>query len=190
MLILASASPQRRKLLRSLRIPFKIIPSRVSEAARESNPRKLVSKLALRKAKAVAAKYPEALVLGADTIVVHQGEILTKPKNRADSRRLLDILNGHCHRVYTGVALVDRAAGKAWQEVAVTKVVARRFPPARLARLVGRHMDKAGGYAVQDRSDPFIKSIVGPLDNVIGLPLASVRRLLKKASANRRRKKA
>ncbi len=93
MLILASASPQRRKLLYSLRVPFKVIPSLVSEAARESNPRKLVAKLAMRKAKAVAAKHPQALVLGADTIVVHQGKILTKPRDRADIRRLLDILN-------------------------------------------------------------------------------------------------
>ncbi len=190
MLILASVSPQRRKLLRSLWVPFKIIPSRVSEAARESAPRRLVAKLAMRKAKAVAAKHPTALVLGADTIVVHRGMILTKPKNRADSRRLLGILNGRCHRVYTGVALVDRAMGKAWKEVAVTKVVARRFPPEELAKLVGRNMDKAGGYAIQDRNDPFIESIVGPLDNVIGLPMASVRRLLKKASEARRLRKA
>ncbi len=188
MLILASASPQRRRLLRSLRVPFKIIPSRVSEATSESNPRKLVAELAMRKAKAVAAKHPRALVLGADTIVVHQGKILTKPRDRADSRRLLDILNGHCHRVYTGVALIDHLSGKFWKEVTVTKVTARRFPPEEIEKLVGRHMDKAGGYAVQDRNDPFIESIVGPLDNVIGLPLASVRRLLKKASAARRRR--
>ncbi|MEE8425382.1 MAG: Maf family nucleotide pyrophosphatase, partial [Elusimicrobiota bacterium] len=154
MLILASASPQRRRLLRSLRVPFKIIPSRVSEATSESNPRKLVAELAMRKAKAVAAKHPRALVLGADTIVVHQGKILTKPRDRADSRRLLDILNGHCHRVYTGVALIDHLSGKFWKEVTVTKVTARRFPPEEIEKLVGRHMDKAGGYAVQDRNDP------------------------------------
>lgn len=186
-LILASASPQRRGLLRDLHIPFTVSPARVSERSTETRPRKLVDLLALRKARAVAAKNPGTLVLGADTIVVLRGAILGKPRDLADCRRILAGLNGRWHRVYTGVALVDADTGRCWREVAVSRVKARALPDAHLERLVGRHMDKAGAYAVQDADDPFVERIVGPFDNVIGLPLASVRRLLKRASAVRRR---
>ncbi len=188
-LVLASASPQRRKLLQLLRLPFSILPSNVSEASCEKNPRKLVSQLALRKALAVARNSPDSLVLGADTVVVYQGRIIVKPKNRKDSARILNNLNGHVHRVYTGVALVDSSTGRSWREVAVSKVKARKLPPEALERFVGKHMDKAGAYAVQDRKDPFIEKITGPRDNVIGLPLQSVRRLLRKASKVRSRRR-
>ncbi len=188
-LVLASASPQRRQLLRLLRLPFTIIPSKISEASTETNPRKLVSELALRKARAVAEKTPDALVLGADTIVVYRGKIIVKPTSLKDSARILNMLNGHVHRVYTGVALIDGATGRAWKEVAVSKVRARRLPLKELQRFVGKHMDKAGAYAVQDRKDPFVEKITGPRDNVIGLPLGSVRRLLRRASKRKRKKK-
>lgn len=184
--ILASVSPQRRVLLKSLRVPFTIVPPRVREDSRTSSARRLVAELALRKARAVAARHAEALVLGADTVVVAAGRIIVKPKNRADSLRILRLLNGRWQRVYTGVALVEGGTGRSWKEVAVSRVKARRLSESELKRLSGKHLDKAGGYAVQDREDPFVERIVGPFDNVIGLPLASVRRLLKLASRRRR----
>ncbi|MFH1725568.1 MAG: nucleoside triphosphate pyrophosphatase [Elusimicrobiota bacterium] len=184
-LILASQSPQRRKLLRSLRIPFRIVAANVSEASRETRPGRLVARLALRKARAVAARHPKALVLGADTIVAHRGQILAKPKSEDDSARILNTLNGRWHRVYTGVALIDGRTKKAWSDVTVSRVKARRLPAGEIGRFVGKHMDKAGAYAVQDRGDPFIERIEGPLDNVIGLPLDGVRRLLRRASRAR-----
>jgi septum formation protein len=180
-LILASESPQRKQLLRLLKVPFTVVPADVSEISLEKNPRKLVTALALKKARAVAKSHPDALVLGADTIVVYRGKIITKPKDRKDSARILGDLNGHVHRVYTGVALINAESGRAWKEVAVSKVKARRLSKQDLERFVGKHMDKAGAYAVQDRKDPFIEKIIGPRDNVIGLPLGSVRRLLRKA---------
>jgi septum formation protein len=180
-LILASASPRRRQLLRTLRIPFKVAPSRISEESERTAPRSIVLDLALRKARAVAARHQRALVLGADTIVVCQGEILNKPRNPSDARRILRLLNGRWHRVYTGVALVDCESGRSWREAALTRVKARKLPPEELERFVGRHMDKAGAYAVQDGDDPFIERLVGPRDNVVGLPLANVRSLLRRA---------
>ena len=184
-LILASQSPQRLKLLKKLRVPFRVVPARVSENYREKNPLSLVLRLALRKASHVARRHPDALVLGADTVVACRGRILLKPRSAADARRMLSILNGRWHRVYTGVALVDPRIGKSWREAAVSRVKAKKLEPAALARLAGKHLDKSGAYAVQDRQDPFIAKIVGNLDNVIGLPLASVRNLLRKAGHKR-----
>lgn len=185
-LILASGSPQRRRLLKGLGVPFRVVPSRVGEESREASPRRVVSDLAARKASAVARKRPGALVLGADTIVWCGGRILGKPANRGEARRILARLNGRWHRVYTGVALVDASTGRTWSEVTMSRVKARRLPQAELERMAGRHLDKAGAYAVQDRDDPFIEAIEGPYDNVVGLPLASVRRLLRRVAQGRK----
>lgn len=185
-LILASASPQRRLLLHDLKVPFRVIPSKVEEDSPEKTPRRIVSALALRKARSVAEQRQGSLVLGADTIVVCRGRVLLKPRDLADSRRILGLLNGRWHRVYTGVALVDSRTDKAFCAVAVSRVKARRLSGSELDKLAGKHMDKAGAYAVQDKSDPFIERIVGPLDNVIGLPMADVRLLLKRASRARK----
>lgn len=181
-LILASGSPQRKKLLKALRVPFRIVPAGVSERSSEKNPRRLVLELALRKASHVARKSRHALVLGADTLVVCRGSILGKPKNYSDALRILSALNGRWHRVYTGLALVDAESKRNWREATVSKVKARKLAPQALDRLAGKHMDKAGAYAMQDHDDPFIETVVGPVDNVIGLPLSSVRRLIRKAA--------
>ncbi|MBI3296818.1 MAG: septum formation protein Maf [Elusimicrobia bacterium] len=185
-MVLASASPQRRKLLKELRVPFRIVPSEVSEGSRERDPRRLVILLALRKARAVARRHPQALVLGADTVVVHAGRVLGKPAGRPASAEMLKTLNGRWHRVYTGVALVHHARRRSWSEAAVSRVKARRLADAQLFRFVGRHLDKAGGYAIQDARDPFIERIEGARDNVIGLPMETVRRLFKRACADAR----
>lgn len=184
-LILASESPQRLKLLKGLRIPFRVIPARINERSRVMPPRRRVLSLALRKARRIAQRHPDALVLGADTIVVCRGKILGKPKNAADALRILGLLNGQWHRVYTGIALVHRRSRKSWLEAACSRVKARRVPAEMLAKLAGKHLDKAGAYAVQDHQDPFIEKVVGSMDNVIGLPLANVRSLIRKAARDR-----
>lgn len=181
LLVLASASPQRSLLLKKLRVPFRVVSSDVSEKSPEKNPRRLVVLLALRKARAVARLHPEALVLGADTLVVCRGQILGKPRNKKDAEKILRLLNGSWQRVYTGVALALGEGKKTFTEVGVTKLLARRLDEEKLRGLIGKHMDKAGAYAVQDRRDPFIKKIVGDRDNAIGLPLRLVRRLLARA---------
>lgn len=182
-LILASASPRRRVLLRRLRLPFRILPSHVSEATREKNPRLLVVELALRKARDVARRHPESRVLGADTIVVCRGEIIGKPLDMADARRILEILNGRWQEVYTGVAVVWEGGKRSLARAVKSRVLARRLSPAQLSRLMGKHHDKAGAYAVQDQDDPFIERIEGDYGNVVGLPLDATRRLLEKAGA-------
>lgn len=185
-LILASESPQRLKLMRTLNVPFRVKPARVSENCRDTNPRSLVLKLALRKAVHVARRNPDAWILGADTVVSCRGRILVKPKNASDARKMLSLLNGRWHRVYTGVALVDSRTGASWREAAVTRVKARILAPEILRRLAGKHMNKAGGYAVQDHRDPFIEKVVGARDNVIGMPMANVRHLIRKAAGRSR----
>ena len=178
-LILASASPRRRILLRRLKVPFRIIPSKVSERTREKDPRRLVVQLALRKARDVARFHPEAAVLGADTIVVCRGEIIGKPRDLADSRRILELLNGRWQEVYTGIAVAWEGGKKTLARAVKSRVLARRLNPAQLSRLAGKHPDKAGAYAVQDKDDPFIERIEGDYDNVVGLPLDATRRLLR-----------
>lgn len=178
-LILASASPRRRAILRAAGVSFTVDPSGVDEDITEKNPRKHVVKLARLKALDVAKRHPGHPVLGADTIVVCMGEILGKPKDLKDAVRMITLQSGRTQRVYTGTALA--IGRRVYTEVAVTKVYARLLDAARLKRLAGKHMDKAGAYAVQDRHDPLVARIVGDRDNVTGLPMRSVRRLLARA---------
>lgn len=178
-IILASASPRRRAILRAAGIRFTVDPSGVDENISEKNPRKHVVKLARLKALDVASRHPDMMVLGADTIVVCAGEILGKPKDLEDAIRMITLQSGRTQRVYTGTALV--VGKRVYTDVAVTKVYARLLDADRLRRLAGKHMDKAGAYAIQDRHDPLVARIVGDRDNVTGLPMRSVKRLLARA---------
>ena len=180
-LILASSSPQRKKLLSKLKIPFTIIPSGVSENTREKNPRKMVLKLAVKKALFLAKKKKECWVLGADTTVVCKGVIIGKPINFKDSKRILEFLNGQKHKVYTGAAMVLDGGKTIFQTASVTSLKAKKLSEKEILSLAGKHIDKAGSYAVQDKEDPFIESIKGPLDNVIGLHLDGVKSLIKRS---------
>lgn len=175
-LVLASGSPRRKELLAELGRPFQIVVSDVDEDIREKDPKRLVAVLAERKARAVAAKRPDAVVIGADTTVACRGEILAKPADKDDALRMLSHLNGRWQQVYTGVAVA--ASGKVLVGVAKSSCLARRMTEEQLRRLAGKHLDKAGGYAVQDKDDPFIERISGDYDNVVGLPMKLVRRLL------------
>lgn len=124
---------------------------------------------------------PHAVVLGCDTVVVCAGEIIGKPRNKKDSERMLRLLSGRWQRVYTGVAVAIGGGDRVYAEAAVSRVRSRRLCEEAIASLSGKHMDKAGSYAVQDREDPFIEIVDGGVDTVIGLPLKTVRRLLRKA---------
>jgi septum formation protein len=160
-------------------VRFTVDPSGVSENSREKNPRKLVIELARKKAADVARRHPERLVLGADTIVVCAGEILGKPKDAKDGERMLRLLCGRWQQVWTGVAVA--AGGKLYSGAALSRVKARKLPEEKLRALIGKHMDKAGAYAVQDRKDPLVEKVVGDRDNVTGLPMRLVRKLLARA---------
>ncbi len=158
---------------------FRVIPSHVSEKTCEKNPRRFVVELALRKARDVARRHPDAAVLGADTIVVCCGKIIGKPRDLVDSRRILELLNGRWQEVYTGIAVAWEGGKKSLAQAVKSRVLARRLNPAELSRLVGKHPDKAGAYAVQDKDDPFIERIEGDYGNVVGLPLEATRKLLR-----------
>ena len=183
-LILASASPQRKKLLKKLKTSFSIIKSRVKEpdAGRISHDqaRALVIRLAVKKAKDVARKFPRenCAVLGADTLVVCKGKILGKPKGESHARRMLSLLSGSRQTVLTGLCVVFNPWGLAETDCAETELLFRRIDPKTIARLAGRNLDKSGAYAIQKMNDRFVREIRGDLDNVIGLPLRNVKKLL------------
>lgn len=171
MLILASKSPRRIEILKQLGKNFEIIPSQCAEKSIKKRPSARVCDLAVQKAFDVAKKYPQAVVIGADTLVYCKGEIIGKPKNLQDAKRILHKLNGAWQAVYTGVCLMQLSAHKMLFGYDVSHCKARRLSEDELAHLAGKHMDKAGAYAVQDKEDPFIARIVGSTSNVVGFPI-------------------
>lgn len=185
-LILASSSPQRRKLLKKLRIPFEIVPSNVDEGDATKTPgrkvKALVKTLAQKKARWVAKQRAKegAVVLGADTVVVCKGRIFGKPKDVADAEKILGTLSGNWQSVLTGVCVIDTGTGKETVSYAETKLLFKKLAPETIAKLARKNLDKSGAYSIQKMPDRFIARMKGDLDNVIGLPLRLVRKLLKK----------
>ena len=188
-LILASASPRRAELLRQAGIGFEVMPADVDEQVlpREA-PEAYVRRVAESKAAAIAARAPRALVLGADTTVVVGKEILGKPVDEADARRMLQALSGRTHEVLTAVTLAGGAepAGLATR-VATTAVEFAAMTGDEIDWYVatGEPMDKAGAYAIQGRASRFVTRIAGSYSNVVGLPVAVVYDLLRQAEARR-----
>lgn len=178
-ILLASASPRRQELLRQVGLSFQVIPSSVDErAVAAPTPAGLVEQLAVAKARDIAARHPGALVIGADTIVVVDGEILGKPDSRADAIRMLEQLSGRPHEVMTGVALVQGDRELVGHEVtAVTFLPLTRAQIERYADS-GEPMDKAGAYGIQGRAAAMISGIQGDYFNVVGLPLARTVQML------------
>ncbi|MEX0747908.1 MAG: Maf family protein [Rhodothermales bacterium] len=181
--ILASASPRRRKLLTQIGIDFEVRPSEVDETPPPNlSPEDIAATLALKKAQDVAASRPRALTLGADTIVVYEGTILGKPDGTDEAVRMLGMLNGRTHTVYTGIALVHPASGRSLTSVEATRVTFGKMDANEIASYVatGSPMDKAGAYGIQDdRGALFISRIDGDYYNVVGLPLHRLYRMLK-----------
>ena len=179
--ILASASPRRRRLLERIGMEFAVDVSNVDEHVPEgAQPAALVEELALRKARDVAARHPDALTLGADTIVVLENEILGKPASTDEAADMLGRLSGSTHVVYTGIALVHD--GRAVTEHESTRVTFVEMTDDEIHAYVasGSPMDKAGAYGIQDdRGALFVKRIEGDYYNVVGLPLQLFYRTIK-----------
>jgi septum formation protein len=180
MLILASASPRRAELLTTAGIQFEPFPVHIDETQRDAErPSDYVRRLAEEKAHLALAKRPDALVLGADTIVVIDERILGKPKDPEDAAAMLRALAGRSHEVLTGVAVL--VAGQT-PRVAVerTRVWMSPLGNDEIAWYVatGEPMDKAGAYAIQGLASRFVERIEGSYSNVVGLPVALVYRLL------------
>jgi septum formation protein len=179
--ILASASPRRREILRRAGIAFRARPAQVDERRkRGEQPADYAVRIA--RAKAAAAARPGEMVLGADTIVVVGGRILGKPRDKREAARMLRLLSGRAHRVLTGICLLRD--GRVRAEVVSTRVWFRRLSDAEIAAYVatGEPLDKAGAYAIQGRASKFVERIEGCYFNVMGLPVARVWRLLQGAS--------
>lgn len=179
-IVLASASPRRAELLRESGVPFVVDAADVDESLTVGEaPEAYVRRLAIEKARAVARRHPGALVLGADTTVVVDGDVLGKPVDAADAAHMVARLAGRRHLVHTGVAVVRD--GEAVADVATTAVWFAPLTGDEIAAYVatGEPMDKAGAYGIQGAASRFVTRIDGALDTVIGLPVALVERLLR-----------
>lgn len=181
-LILASASPRREELLRRLGLSFSVVPSQEPEELPPGPPEEAVRALALAKARTVASRVGSGVVLGADTIVVLDGAVLGKPKDRDDARRMLRALEGRSHHVITGLALVEAPAVRETSAAVVTRVQMARYGGGEIEAYLatGEPYDKAGAYAIQGRAGAFVTRISGSYSGIMGLPLAETAELLKR----------
>lgn len=182
-LILASGSPRRLELLSSLDVPFAVVTSGVTEEVEdESQPGEMVVHLAERKAATVAETLDEGLIIGADTTVVLDGLVLNKPVDNEDARRMLRLLRGRTHEVWTGVVVIDATNGRTERGAVRSLVQMRAYSDDEIEAYVatGEPLDKAGAYAIQGGAGVFIERIEGCYTNVVGLPLCELSTLLQR----------
>lgn len=181
MLILASNSPRRKDLLKDLGLFFYVITAEIDENIGENRPIHLVEKLAVLKAEKIADEYPDDIIIGADTIVVLNGEILGKPKDEDDARKILQSLSGNRHEVFTGVSIICK--NKNFENVFYEKTEVEFFDlnldDINHYILTGEPFDKAGAYGIQGTGKLFVKGIIGDYFNVVGLPIARLSKELK-----------
>jgi septum formation protein len=180
--VLASASPRRVELLKKIFPRFRVCPSRVDESAiTAGRPEEFALKAALAKASFVSIKFPGALVIGADTIVVLGKSILGKPGSKKEAAKMIKRLLGKTHRVITGVAVIDSKTQKIALGYEETMVKMKKAGEKEVADYVntGGPMDKAGSYGIQEIEDLFIDRIDGDYDNVVGLPVKKLKKLLR-----------
>jgi septum formation protein len=177
-LILASASPRRADLLKLLKVKFRILPGEADEVAHEHlSPLEICQLNAHRKARVVAKKIPDALVLAADTLVFLDGEILGKPRNLADARWMLAKLQGRMHQVVTGVCLMYLRAHRERIFAVSTDVLFHPLNDRQIRDYLGKinPLDMAGAYAIQDSGELIISEVSGSYSNVVGLPVERLR---------------
>lgn len=184
-IVMASSSPRRQELVRSLGLPYVVHPSDADETVDPNlDPECIVETLALRKAQAVAdvrkAAGEHGIVIGSDTIVVLDGEVLGKPMNEEDAVHMLTRLQGRSHKVYTGVAMIDAADEHTEVAHGVTTVHMKPWTDEQIHRYVatGEPMDKAGAYGIQGIGSTLVTQIEGCYFNVVGLPLSLVSDML------------
>lgn len=186
-LVLASSSPRRRELLATLGLSFSIAASAVDESTpAHLTPTEIVETLSLRKANKIAGEMNRGLVIGSDTIVVLDGQVLGKPKDEEDAFQMLTKLQGREHTVYSGVAIVDAETKRQEVSSRSTKVSIRSLTPDEIRAYIktGEPMDKAGSYAIQGIGSTLVEGIVGDYFTVVGLPLMTTAELLKRFDVN------
>lgn len=176
-IILASASPRRRELLSQMGLHFEVLPSQGEEIITKIKPEEAVMELAQQKAAEVAARCADdTLIIGADTVVVKDGKILGKPADEDDAVRMLSLLEGSAHQVYTGVCLMKKVDGRESSHTFYEETKVTFYPMSRseIQSYVesGDPMDKAGAYGIQGSCAVYISGIAGDYNNVVGLPIA------------------
>lgn len=180
-LILASSSPRRSELLRQLGVPFTVVPSDATEMHDEQLTAREISQLnAYRKARAVAKKFPDALVLGADTLVYLGSTLLGKPADLEDAYRMLKQLSGRTHEVVTAICLLHLRNHRQKLFFESTAVTFHSLDAAQIRRYLKlvNTLDKAGAYAIQEEGDLIVEKISGSYTNVVGLPVEKLRQEL------------
>jgi len=183
-LILASASPRRRELLAELGFPFEIIPAEVTEyEAADADPREMVRHNAALKADWVAARHPDATVIGADTTVFVDRTVLNKPRDPAEARAMLRLLSGRSHTVFTGIAVRRMRDGLKLDRGVASEVQFKQLDEATIELYLSRvhTLDKAGGYAIQEETGLIVEKFSGSLTNIVGLPLDEMKQILTQA---------
>ncbi len=182
-IVLASASPRRKEILSLTDLRFSVEPSRYEEILDDRvNPHVLAKRLSLEKARAVAGKYRNALIIAADTFIVFRKKLLGKPHTSAEARKMLILLNGKAHSVITGYAVLDTLTGKKITRSVETRVWFKKMNEQEINAYVATKepLDKAGAYAIQGKGAVLIKKIEGDYLNVVGLPLFDLSNSLKK----------
>ena len=187
-IILASQSPRRRELLTQIGLTYEVIPSTVKEVITETDPKLVVQELSRQKAEDVAGSVLRdregILVIGADTVVSYRGRILGKPADEADAVRMLSMLQGNAHSVFTGVTLIRRGPEEEWQVTFAEETRVHMYPMTgediRWYVGTGEPMDKAGAYGIQGLCARFVEKIEGDYNNVVGLPVGKIWQELKK----------
>ncbi|WGM39474.1 nucleoside triphosphate pyrophosphatase [Caulobacter sp. NIBR1757] len=180
-LVLGSASPRRLQLLAQVGVtPDLVDPADIDETVlKDETPRMLVKRLATGKASAVAARHPDAFVLGADTIVAVGTRVLGKPEGEADARRMLKLLSGRNHKVLTGVAVVA-PGGRTASRIVESRITFKRLTQAEIDDFIASRDwdDAAGGYKIHQRAGAFVTNLQGSFTGVVGLPLYETLALL------------
>lgn len=179
--ILASNSPRRREILGKFK-NFEAVAAEVKEDNDfYKSPETLVMALAFEKANSVAIKYEDAIVIGADTVVEIEGEILGKPKSREDAKRMMEKLKGKSHKVITGFSIIDLSSDKKYMDYEVTEVVFKDLSDEEIEAYLNKaeYMDKAGAYGIQEEAALFVDKIKGDYLNIVGFPISKIYTILK-----------
>ncbi len=183
LIVLASASPRRKELLALAGLKFTVDAGDYEEdLSRNLKPHDLAKFLSREKARAVSHKYPNALIIAADTFIVFRNELMGKPHTEKEAARMLTLLSGKSHAVITGYTVLHMKSGKTVSRSVETKVWFKRLSPAEIRAYVktGEPLDKAGAYAIQGRGSLIVRKIEGDYCNVIGLPLAALAETLRR----------
>ena len=181
-IILASASPRRKELLEKIGLMFEVEPSNFEEEMHPGlAPHELAQNISLQKAKAVARKHKNSVVIAADTFIVFGDQIMGKPHTINEARKMLETINGKSHRVITGFSIVDTGENKTLSRSVETIIHLRKLTLAEIDAYVKSRepLDKAGGYAIQGLGAVIVKKIEGDYFNAMGLPLSALTEALK-----------